>query len=304
MRSRHLSRLAVPFRVLVERLTVAGLVVASLLLLVIGKVDLKLIDMVSNHAGDVAVPVLRTVAVPVETARGFAERIGGLMALQEENERLRLQVDRLLAWQAEAARLDVQNRALRRVMDLPPVERATRVATAMIVADTGGGFVQTRLIDAGSSRGVEVGQAVVDERGLVGRIVAVGQRSARVLLVTDMSAKIPVFVGRSGDRALMEGDNDRLPRLRFLPRDPHFSAGDRVITSGEGGLLPAGIPVGMISRIAGGRVDVAPAVDWDRLDFVQVLRTNPVEPPEVSMPVESAAAEPPGAARLTAGALQ
>ncbi|HEX2527261.1 MAG TPA: rod shape-determining protein MreC [Geminicoccus sp.] len=298
--SRRLSRLAVPFKVLVDRMTMAVLLVASLLLLVVGKVDLKLIDMASNHAGDLAAPVLGMMAMPVHAARGLAETVGGMLALQEENERLRMQVDRLLAWQAEAARLDVQNRALRRIVDMPPIERAIPVATASIVGDVGGGFIQTRLVDAGSSRGVMVGQAAVDARGLVGRIVAVGQRSARVLLITDMSAKIPVFVDRSGDRALLEGGNDRLPRLRFLPRDPRFALGDRVITSGEGGLLPAGIPVGVISRMASGEVDVTPVADWERLDVVQILRALPVEPPEAALPVQAASIEATSATRLAA----
>jgi rod shape-determining protein MreC len=278
--ARRASRLSIPYKLLADRLTVSVLVVASVALLVVSKADLKLIDAVSSAAGDLAAPVLSLVATPAQLARDAARGIGETLALAEENARLRGQVDRLLAWQAEATRLQIENQALRTAAAMPPIERAIPVATAAIVGDTGGSFVQTRLIDAGSSRGVAVGQAVIDEVGLVGRVVAAGRNSARVLLITDLNAKIPVRVEGSGDRALMEGDNGKRLRLRFLPRDPRFRIGDRVITSGDGGLIPAGIAVGVITRADQARVEVTPYVDWARLDYVHVVRALPVQLPE------------------------
>ena len=275
------SRLRLPLKALVERLTVTVLVVASIGFLLIGKADLKLVDLLANGAGDVTAPVLGLIGAPVRAARDVARGIGDSLALAEENARLRTTVERLLAWQAQAIRLNVQNQALREAAGMPPIERAITIATATIVGDTGGGFVQTRLIDAGMRRGVAVGQAVVDAQGLVGRIVAVGSFSARVLLITDLNAKIPVLVAGSGDRAIMEGDNGRHPHLRFLPRNPHFKVGDRLITSGDGGLIPAGIAVGSISRIDGQRVEVGPSVDWPRLAYVRVLSAVPVAPPDL-----------------------
>jgi len=278
--ARRLPRLSVPFKLVVDRMTVSALVAVSLMLLVIGKADLKLIDALATGAGDIASPALRLVSAPVEAVRGVARSIGQTMALAEENARLQSQVDRLLGWQAEATRLAVENRELRIAAAMPVEAPAMRVATAAIVGDSAGSFVQTRLIDAGSARGVAVGHAVVDEAGLVGRVVAVGRQSSRVLLITDPAAKVPVMVEGSGDRALMEGDGGRRLRLRFLPRDPRFQLGDRVVTSGEGGLIPPGIAVGVISRVGAAGVEVSAYVDWGRLDYVQVLRAQPIEAPE------------------------
>jgi rod shape-determining protein MreC len=105
-----------------------------------------------------------------------------------------------------------------------------------------------------------------------------------------------VRVEGSGDRALMEGDNGKRLRLRFLPRDPRFHVGDRVITSGDGGLIPAGIAVGVITRADPARVEVTPYVDWARLDYVHVVRALPVQLPEeeesgVDAPAATLAAE-------------
>ena len=80
------------------------------------------------------------------------------------------------------------------------------------------------------------------------------------------------MVESSGDQALLEGDNSPLPILRFLPLKPGFAIGDRVLTSGRGGLLPAGLAVGRIERRrAAARLRVRPFVDWARLDYVALL---------------------------------
>ena len=121
--------------------------------------------------------------------------------------------------------------------------------------------------------------AVMTPPGMIGRVIAVGHRSSRILLLTDLNSKIPVIVERSGDQALLAGDNSAEPKLEFLPLNPRFQVGDRVITSGRGGVLPAGLMIGEISRIEGTRVAVRPAVDWQAIDFVAVLRHAPLPPP-------------------------
>jgi len=175
---------------------------------------------------------------------------------------------------------------------MPAVSGARRRTTVRIVADPGGPFVQTRLIDAGRDRGLEKGMAVVDAYGMVGRIVEVGERSARVLLITDFNSRIPVLVERSRDQAILEGRNGPLAELRFLPMSPSFAVGDRVLTSGRGGLLPPGLPVGEIVHVDERRVLVRPLVDWDRLDYVAVLESDPVPAPDGSLPSSEAIPEP------------
>jgi rod shape-determining protein MreC len=147
------------------------------------------------------------------------------------------------------------------------------------VADSASPFVHTRLIDIGADALVTPGMAVMTPAGMIGRVIAVGDRSSRILLLTDLNSKIPVIVERSGDQALLTGDNSAEPRLEFLPLSPRFEIGDRVITSGRGGVLPAGLMIGAISRIEGSRVAVRPAVDWQAIDFVAVLRHDPLPAP-------------------------
>jgi rod shape-determining protein MreC len=115
---------------------------------------------------------------------------------------------------------------------------------------------------------------------MVGRIISVGRRSSRMLLITDYNSKVPVTVERSGDHAILEGDNSAEPSLRFLPLNPSFQVGDLVLTSGDGGLMPAGLLIGRISAVDKRKVAVTPFADWSRLDYVSVLLYDGLPPPE------------------------
>lgn len=275
------ARSALSLRGLAGRFGFGLLVGLSVLLLLLGKLDMKLANLLADHLNDVSVPVLRVIAQPVVAARSGFDRLGALLAVYDENERLREENRRLLGWQAEAAKLNVQNQALRRQLHVPPVGAAPAWTTARIVADSGGVFVRTLLVDAGTDQGIVVGMPALTPAGLVGRVVAVGRRSARILLITDFNSRVPVVLERSGDQAILEGDNGTDPSLRFLPINPSFAVGDRVLTSGRGGMLPPGLLVGQVTDVAGAQPRVRSYVDWSRLDYLSLLHYQDPPPPEV-----------------------
>lgn len=274
------ARSALSLRRLAGRFGFGLLVGLSVLLLLLGKLDMKLANLLADHLNDVSVPVLRVIVQPVVAVRSGFDRLGALLAIYDENTRLREENRRLLGWQAEAARLNVQNQALRRQLHVPPVGLAPAWTTTRIVADSGGVFVRTLLVDAGADQGIEVGMPALTPAGLVGRVVAVGRRSARILLITDFNSRIPVVLERSGDQAILEGDNGTDPSLRFLPINPSFAVGDRVLTSGRGGMLPPGLLVGQVTDVAGAQPRVRSYVDWSRLDYLSLLHYRGPPPPE------------------------
>jgi rod shape-determining protein MreC len=277
---RRLSRLTVPLKALVDRFAFGSLLALSIALLFLGKADVRLIDYLGSRLTDAFVPVLAVLAEPVAASRRLAGDIGALFALREENVRLREQNRRLLEWQAAAHRLSVENAALRQALQAAPEPGLPTMVTARVVADSGGPFVHTRLVNAGQRQGVVRGMAAVNEQGLVGRVIETGQNSARVLLLTDFNSRVPVLIESSRDQAILAGDNSRQPRLMFLPLNPRLGVGDRVSTSGHGGLLPPGLAIGRIAAIGDDKVAVAPLVDWDRLDYVRLLDYPGVRAPE------------------------
>ena len=115
------------------------------------------------------------------------------------------------------------------------------------------------------------GDAAVTGEGLVGRVAEVGERSARVLLLTDINSRIPVVIERSRDQGILAGDNSDNPRLLYLSHGSQLVPGDRVVTSAAGGAFPPGLPVGIVKSTDTGGAVVELFVDWDHMEYLRLL---------------------------------
>ena len=149
--------------------------------------------------------------------------------------------------------------------------KSPRAVTARIIADTGGSFFRSLLINAGSRHLVQRGQAVVSQAGVVGRVAEVGDRSARVLLLTDINSRIPALVESTRDRVIVTGNNTPWPTVTYLASNSPVSPGDRLVTSGHGGVFPPGLPIGTISELTETRIALQPAVEIARLSEARIL---------------------------------
>jgi len=152
--------------------------------------------------------------------------------------------------------------------------------TARVVGDAGSPFVRTVLINAGRDKGVGKDQPVVDSRGLVGRTMSTGRNAARVLLLTDLNSRVPIRVEPDGYRAVLAGNNTDRPKLEFLPIGARPEPGNRIVTSGHGGLFPPGLPVGVVEAGADGKIGVKLAAPVAYLEYVRVLDRAPEVIPE------------------------
>ena len=168
--------------------------------------------------------------------------------------------------------LESENARLRVMLNLAP-EAPARFITGRVIGDSGGAFLRSVLINIGARDGVRKGVAAVDGTSLLGRIAEVGNRSSRILLVSDLNSRIPVLVGESRERAILAGDNSDLPKLAYLPVEISIAPGDLVITSGHGGAFPAGLPVGIVVRPDpdSEELRVEPFYSTRRLEFVRLM---------------------------------
>ncbi|PKQ02813.1 MAG: rod shape-determining protein MreC [Alphaproteobacteria bacterium HGW-Alphaproteobacteria-12] len=223
----------------------------------------------------------------------------------DENERLRAENARLLAWKEEALKLQGKVARFEALLNVQ-VDPSIEYASGRVVSDSGGPFVETVLVNVGAEQGARSGQAVVDTDGLVGRLVSTGPKASRVLLLTDLNSRVPVVIEPAHYKAVLAGDNTDWPKLEYLAAQSAISPGDRVVTSGDGGLIPPGLPVGLVIQTSSGDLRVQTFSDRGRLDFVRVLqyefpsRVKRQDPPDVLKgPAEGAQS---GAAPATAQA--
>ena len=259
-----------PVRAAAQRVVVPLLIILSMTFILLGKADVLLFDRVRVTLADASAPVLEVIERPVSTVASGVRHVEGMLDVYGENERLRLENARLLQWQEVARRLEAENTELRRLTKLKP-EAAAHLITAQVIANSGGAFARNVLVNVGNSDGVARGQAATTGEGLVGRVSEVGDRAARVLLLTDLNSHIPVMFESSRERAVMAGDNSDQPRLLYLPANVVAKVGDRIVTAGSGGVFPPGLPVGVVASVEGAIVRIEPYAELARLDYVQVV---------------------------------
>jgi rod shape-determining protein MreC len=217
-------------------------------------------------ASDVQAPVAAFLGAPFRKLEGAVEDVeDGRRALQE-NRALR---EELSVLRAENARLEAQQARFIRLEKLLAVDLVgdipDRRISARAVSDPSSPFVRSLLIGAGRDAGIQDGYAVMSDAGLVGHVVSTGRRSARVLRLDDLNSRVAVSSERSGARAILAGANNDRPTLAFVADVDGWRAGDRVLTSGDDGRLPQGIPIGTV--LPGDRLAVAldfleTPVDW------------------------------------------
>lgn len=238
--------------------------------MLVGKMEPAAFERARAQVTDAVAPILDAASRPLDFIHDAVGEGKTLLALRAENERLRAERDRLLQWQAIARKLDSENKALRELLNFVPAADAKTVS-ARVIGDAGGAFARTMILNAGTRAGVRKGQAVITGAGLVGRVQEVGLRSSRLLLLSDLNSRIPVLIESSRVRGVVAGTNGETLRLVHLPPDSVAEPGDRIVTSGHGGALPAGLPVGVVAAVGEAGIEVEPFVDPAKLEIVRVL---------------------------------
>jgi len=257
-------------RTAIQRTLLPVLVLLSAAIVVLGKADQLLFDSMRTAVTDTVAPVLEAFSRPLAAAGSAIDKVQLLITTYRENERLESENARLLQWQQTALNLAADNQKLRGLLKAVP-ENSVSYVTARVIANSGGAYVRMLLIDAGADDHVARGQAAITGEGLVGRLTEVGNRAARVLLITDLNSRIPVTIESSHVNAVLAGDNSERPRLLYLPSADAVKIGDRVVTSGEGGVFPPGLPVGVVAAMDAGGPRIEPYVELSQAGYLLVV---------------------------------
>jgi rod shape-determining protein MreC len=227
---------------------------------------------VTRKAADaVAAPVNGVLATPTRWIGDGVNGVKGYFFAVSENRRLKAELREMKAWRDAAIALRDTNERYRTILGLktdPPIP----MVGARIITDSRGPFANTRLANAGKESGVKPGHPVMSENGLVGRVIGVTTGVSRVLLLTDVASRTPVMIDRNNARAILTGDGSPNPRLDYLRGKDAVRPGDRILTSGDGGVLPRGLPVGTAVKGLDGRWRVSLASDSAPIDYVRILK--------------------------------
>ena len=254
-----------------RRLITALLLLSLFGLFVLWRIDGPRVEKFRVLVIDTFVPSFEWMLRPMTSVVKLAQDYQSYEKLLEQNKELRRELQQMKSWKEAALQLEQENARLLDLSQLRLDSKLTHVS-GIVMADSGSPFRQSVLLNIGSRDGIQDGWAAIDGLGLVGRISGVGSSTSRVLLLTDNASQIPVILQPSGQDAIVMGDNSFAPPVEFIENADLVRPGDRIITSGEGGVLPAGLLVGTLAMDPNGRLRTRLAADYERLEFLKVLR--------------------------------
>lgn len=259
-----------------RRLLVSLIVIVLVAVFLVWRIDNPRVERLRAAVIDAVVPPMDWAMAPVTGLANLIQDFQSYQRIYEQNQDLRRELQQMRAWREAALQLEQENA---RLLDLNNVslDPALTYITGVVMADSGSPFRQSVLLNVGARDGIIDGWPTMDGIGLVGRISGVGQNTARVILLTDTSSRIPVIIQPSGQRAILAGDNTIYPLLEFLEDTDAVRPGDRVVSSGDGALFPPGLLIGQAALGTDRRMRVRLAADYERLEFLRVLRAPPTE---------------------------
>ncbi|MBU3030351.1 rod shape-determining protein MreC [Paracoccus marinaquae] len=271
-----MARKGPDFATPIRRVLIALLAIVLLALFLFWRIDSPRAERMRIALIDRFVPSFEWALVPVTKVSQMVAGFQSYARIYEQNQELRRELQKMQAWREAAVQLEQENSKLLAQNNVR-IDPALTSVTGLVTVDSGSAFRQSVLLNVGAQDGIIDGWATMDGLGLVGRISGVGERTSRVVLLTDPSSRIPVTLQPSGERALLTGDNTSLPFLDFIENLDDVRPGDRVVTSGDGGVFPPGLLVGQVVQGSDGRMRLRMAADYGRLEFLRVLRSHPAE---------------------------
>lgn len=276
-------------------LPLAVVALLAVVVILFGKAQSSLFDRARTGVMDWMRPMLVATRTPMEGVNRWVGSIGEIFWVHQENQRLKEENARLKQWHNAALVLEERIKRYQALLHAVP-DPALSSVVARVIGRANHPFLATMILDAGKAENVKPGQAVIDQNGMIGRVFLTGQHTSWVILLTDLNSRIPVSIEPNTDQAIMAGDNSPNPVIETLARGVQLKADAQVVTSGDGDILPAGIPIGVIVPDGTGyRVslfsDQTTAQDVEIVDFKQ----KPERPSSASpddLPVTAAGLPP------------
>lgn len=254
-----------------RRLLTAVILLVMLAVFLLWRIDSPRVERFRAQVTDQILPNMDWLMAPVTGTVNLVRNVQSYQRLVDQNRELRSELRQMQAWKEAALQLEQENA---RLLDLNNVRLDPRLTyiTGVVIADSGSPFRQSVLLNVGARDGIIDGWAAMDGIGLVGRVSGVGDNTSRVLLLTDATSAVPATIQPSGQTALVGGDNSAAPLLDFIENAEQVRPGDRVVSSGDGGVFPPGLLIGQVAEDRGGRLRVRLSADFQRLEFLRLLR--------------------------------
>ena len=253
---------------------IAAIIIISFSFFILWRIDNPRAELIRIAVIDKIVPNLDWAITPATKVSQMAQNFQNYKRLYDQNQELRNELQKMRSWREAALQLEQENA---RLLDLNKVKLNPKLnyVSGKILVDSGNIFRQSAIINLGSLDGIVEGWAAMDGLGLVGRISGVGKKTSRVLFLTDTSSNVPILIKPSNQRAILSGDNSIQPNLLFIENNKQIQPGDRILTSGDGGVFPANLLIGQVSLNNLNQFKAQLSANFSGLEYLRIIRHSP-----------------------------
>ena len=227
----------------------------SLLLIGFGRFQNPLLNQFKMALIETVTPIVYVISSPIRWGKSLFWGSSDLINTYQENKRLKAENEDLKNWRNIALQLHFEDAKLKDLLNYAPPPKSTFV-TAKTLIDNGSRFSRSLIVSAGRAEGVSKGDLAMTASGIVGRIVEVGRHTSRLMLLTDYASRVPVLVGDKGTNAILTGDGSETPKIIPLSDNQTIQKGEVVFSSGQVGVYPSGLGIGVVEDVSDGEISV------------------------------------------------
>lgn len=258
------------FRIFLRKLVVTLVVISAFGLVILSKADNAHLNKTEDIVSRVLNPVIRVIQLPADGLYFVYEKIRDVVKVYGDNKILRYERDQRYDLEQKLRALKTENELLAQMLYYAPPADADFV-TAKVIASEGDGFVHSLIVYVGKTSSVKKGQVVLHKQGVVGRIDAVHGLYARVLLISDINSKIPIIIERTREKGILSGNNTAVLNLLYTAPKADIVVGDKILTSGVGGMFPSDLPVGYVSKVSPSSIEIMPVEPIETIEYVKIV---------------------------------
>ena len=251
-----------------QRFSLFALTILSIVLIFLETLEFKPLNSIRSFVKDIVYRGALIATYPLKSFSSFYQFMENHINLYSNYKELITENKELKNNISKSDFLELENSQLRKLIDEQAVSSSDLVS-ARVMLDKQSPYLNSFVINIGSNKNIKNGMAVLDGKNFIGRTVDVNFFSSRVLLVSDLNSKIPVLSEPSGNHAILSGHGTSEPTLEYLSENHTIQDGDKVYTSGKGGIFTPGIAVGKV-KIDKKKIKVLLFSDLSQITFVNI----------------------------------
>ncbi len=254
-----------------QKFSLFVLIIVSIAIFSLDTIKLKPVEILRGLVNDAIYRVSAISSSPIKFSSATKDFFVKHIFLYEENEQLKLEIEKLRKESLNSLYLETENKKLQEIVQLDK-DSAFVTVGAKIMLDKNSPYLNSAIINKGRNAGIKLGMPVLSKGNLAGRVVEVNFISSRILLLNDLNSRIPVVISPNGEQAILSGAGRQNPVVEYLPENFEVSENSTVYTSGKDGVLFSGIPVGKINNNQEtNRLEVVLFSDPEQIFFLNVV---------------------------------